>query len=335
MTSKKLSKEVIIILLVIVAALAYLILQRTDHTQYDLPKLDPVDQKGLTRMVVQKADETLEFENKEGSWVLAPQGYPTDKEKIQKALDAAGSLQLAELISRSGNEALYDLTSDKRITVSLYKGSELVRCIDFGKVAGSYRHTFVRLKDSTEVYQALGSLRTELDLKLDDWREKVIFKVDANEVTDLKISIDNKSFDFKKSVTKTQAAQNAEAGSETGPVVPTEAVSWNSTVERKEAVKKETIESIMTKLQDLRCDRYASDDVVPGSVMVELTLQASTPHTLTLFKPDNEDATEILARSSQVPYLFYLSKWSADGLKKTEADLFDMPKEDNLPSVKK
>jgi hypothetical protein len=112
-------------------------------------------------------------------------------------------------------------------------------------------------------------------------------------------------------VTKTEAAQNAEA-SAAGPVVPQEAVSWVSVVERKEAVKKDAIEGVMSKLQDLRCDRYAPKETVPGPVMLELTLQAATPQVLTLYKPESEEATEILAGSSQTPHLFYLSKWSAD-----------------------
>jgi hypothetical protein len=324
MAPKKLSKEVIIILLVIAAALVYLLVQNTDHTQYDLPRLEPIDQKGLTRLLIEKPDETLEFENREGSWVLAPEGYATDKEKVQKALDLISSLKLAELISRSGNEALYDLTPDKRIAVSIFKGSDLVRKIDCGKVATSYRHTFVRLKDSAEVYQAQGSLRTELDLKRDDWRDKQVFTYDANAVTGLRISSGDQAFDFKKTVTKTEAAQNAEA-SAAGPVVPQEAVSWVSAVERKEAVKKDAIEAVMSKLQDLRCDRYAPKETVPGPVMLELTLQAATPQVLTLYKPESEEATEILAGSSQTPHLFYLSKWSADALKKGESDLFEMP----------
>ena len=240
-------------------------------------------------------------------------------------MDVVSSLNLAELISRSGNDALYDLTEDKRIRVSLYRGDELLRRFDVGKAAGSYRHTFVRLDGAKEVYQALGSFRSDLEYKVDDWRDKVVFRVDSNEISSLKMCSLDKEWEFTKNVTKTEAA--AEAGAD-GPVPPTEAISWKPTVERKESVKKDAIDGILGKLNELRCDRYAPENTQAGEIAYQITIQASTPHTLTLYTPESEEATEILARSSQSPYLFYLSKWSADDLKKSESDLFDLaPKE--------
>ena len=325
MSAKKMTKEVIVILVVIAAALIYLLLQGGQHTHYTVPNLEPLDQKGLTRLVVEKVDETISLENRDGSWILAPQGFPTDKEKVQKAVDAVGSLKLEELISRSGNEAIYDLSADKRIRVSLYKGDELLRQIDFGKGASTYRHTFVRLKDQTEIYQAAGSLRSDLEYKFDEWRDKVIFRIDSNEVTGIRLASAGQQFEFKKKVTQSKTAE-AQAEKEGGPVpVPEEAVSWEPVLERPDKVRKDALDSLLTKLQELRCDRFETAEVVPGEVLFELEIEAASKHTLTLFKPAAEDASEILARSSQSPYLFYLSKWSAEGLKKTEADLFDIP----------
>ena len=99
----------------------------------------------------------------------------------------------------------------------------------------------------------------------------------------------------------------------------------------KEALKKDTLDNLMTKLSELRCDRYAEEGLVPGEPMLDITIQGAQPHQLTLFKPASDEATEILARSSQSPHLFYLSKWSADGFKKTEADFFDIPAADSQP----
>lgn len=325
MAQKKLTKEVVVILLVIVAALVYLLLQNNEHTQYTLPKLENLDQKDLSRLLIEKSDGDVDLHLKDGSWVVSEKEYKTDKEKVQKAMDVVSSLNLAELISRSGNDALYDLTEDKRIRVSLYRGDELLRRFDVGKAAGSYRHTFVRLDGAKEVYQALGSFRSDLEYKVDDWRDKVVFRVDSNEISSLKMGSLDKEWEFTKNVTKTEAA--AEAGAD-GPVPPTEAISWKPTVERKESVKKDAIDGILGKLNELRCDRYAPENTQAGEIAYQITIQASTPHTLTLYTPESEEATEILARSSQSPYLFYLSKWSADGLKKSESDLFDLaPKE--------
>jgi len=324
MAPKKLTKEVIVIIFIIAAALIYLLLQNNEHTNYTVPKLESIDQKGLTKLVIERSEETVGLENKEGNWVLSDKGYHTDKEKVQKALDSISSLKLTELISRSGNEALYDLTTDKRIRVSLFKDEALIRQIDIGKVSGTYHHTFVRLKDGTEVYQAAGSLRSDFDSKTDDWRDKVIFKIDSNEVTGLKMNSAELSYEFSKTVTKTDAAAQAAVG-ENGPVQPAEAISWNVVGERKDPVKKENIDSMLSKLSDLRCDRFAEESTEAGAVDYAITVLASTPNTLTIYKAEKEDATEILARSSQSPYLFYLSKWSVDGLKKKEADLFELP----------
>lgn len=325
MASKKLTKEVIIILAVIAAALVFLLLQSNQHTHYTVPILEPMDQKGLTRLVVEKTDETVILENRDGQWVLSPQGFPTDKEKVQKAVDAVGSLKLEELISRSGNEAIYDLSADKRIRVSLYKGDKLVRQIDFGKGASTYRHTFVRLKDQKEIYQAAGSLRSDLEYKIDEWRDKVIFKIDGNEVTGIRLGTADQKFEFKKNVIQTKAAEAATEKTGAPAPVPEEAVSWESIPERSEKVKKEAIDSLLGKLQELRCDRFETGEIETGEVICELEIVAASNHTLTLYKPANDEASEILARSSQSPYLFYLSKWSAEGLQKKEADLFDIP----------
>lgn len=327
MARRKLTREVIVVLVVSLAALIYLLVQRNDHTQYRVPVLVTLDQKGLSKILIEKSDETVELVNRDGAWIIAPNQYQTDKEKVQKAIDAVANLKLAELISRSGNDAMYDLNPDKRIRVSLFKGSEMIRQIDFGKVAGTYRHTFVRLQNQNEVYQASGSLRSDLDLKSDDFRDKMVLKIDSNEVTRIKLSNAGQNFEFSKTVSTAQPATAAAPAGQPAPA-PAEIVNWNSVPERKEAVKKEALDDLLAKLQDLRCDRFAAADTTVGEVMFELTVQAAAAHTLTFFKPASDEATEILARSSQSPYLFYLSKWSADGIKKNEADLFVIPQAD-------
>lgn len=332
MSKKNVKIEYIVLAVLIIGLSLYLILRNPDRLQYDIPDLATVDVEKVTKIEIQKPDETLVLLRKEGKWIIDPQGFPVDKERIREITNVIKDLKLDALVSQSKNYVPYGLDKGSRIMVKAMKGEESVREFTVGKVPSTYRHTYVKLKDDDRVFHARNAFRNYFDKKVDDLRDKKVLAFDQNEISQLKIDWKNQSLSFVKNVkpveVKIEAEQDKAEDKTAGQPQKTETkeeVVWVAADNSGKKVKMSTITDLIRDLSDLACQKYDYENKKEDlkEPIYTVTLKGAKDYSISIFNKIEEDGGSYPAVTSDNPYAFFLTTYKAEDLMKKTGDFFE------------
>ena len=317
MRNKRIKTEYIIIGIIVVL-LAYLILRKGDKIHYELPELESLDKNQITKIEITKKDQILNLEKKEDKWFVGPQKFPADKTGVTKILDSARNLSLSSLVSKSKSYSIYGLDKDKRILVKVYEKDKILREFEIGKSASTYRHTYVKIKSDDNVYHADTNFRTDFEKKVDDLRDKIVLKFDKNEISEIDIKKGEKRLHFIKKVQTVETKPEDKKGEKKG--TGKEDIEWIA--ESGETGNKEAINSILDQLSNLSCDKYIENKSKEDlkDPVYTLALKGNKDYSLSLFGKAEKD-NNYPAISSENPYPFFISSYSAENIMKKPEDL--------------
>ncbi|HOJ14335.1 MAG TPA: DUF4340 domain-containing protein, partial [Deltaproteobacteria bacterium] len=141
----RISKEYVLLALLIASSVAYLVYKKADRVHYRLPALEPVKQEDITSMTVEKGDGKIVLEKAGTDWVISPAGWKADRVKVDEMREMLSTLVITELVSESGDYGRYQLDEKSRARIRAYAGDRLVRDLTAGKAAPTYNHTYVLL----------------------------------------------------------------------------------------------------------------------------------------------------------------------------------------------
>jgi Domain of unknown function (DUF4340) len=282
-------KETIILGVVIVFLAAFLVFQNTRRTGIQLPHLAPVAGKDLTKIEITHGGKTVTLKRKADDWFIGDEGWPADSMEVEKMVSAISHLQLTALVSESKSYARYDLTADKKTTVSAWAGDKEVRHFDMGKVAQTYQHTFVMLAGDPNVYHAEGNFKSTFDRSAEALRDKRVMSVKADEVKEIHIagkgepvSIKREEVPVKKPASTQEQAKEA-TGAKAAPIVLSHAL-WKS--DAGQEIDRDLVSRFLSHFSQMQCSAY-----MEGKKKADLTdpirtitLTADKPYTLSLFK---------------------------------------------------
>ena len=337
-------KEYIIMAVVIVLLVVYLLFQNKDKLHYKVPVLEQVNKEAIEKVEIKSANQTIILVKKDGKWLIDPKGYPTDAEKVDRILDTLSKLTLTDLVAKTENYILYDLTEDKAIHVNAYTKEGMVRDFDIGKMAITYGHTFVKIKDNPNVYYARESFRSNFEVKPDELRDKTVMKLDSNEISEITIEKEGASYAFAKNVVtppveiKPEDNKKDDQGKPApidAPQKPEEQISWASP--EGKAGKKAQIDSLITQLTNLTCQEFIEDKTLEDfkslAPIYTLKLKGSKDYMISFFpksekkESDSGPGGEMYpAISSESPYPFLVTSWKADQIMKNPGDLLEEEK---------
>ncbi|MGD2270829.1 MAG: DUF4340 domain-containing protein, partial [Desulfobacterales bacterium] len=159
----KFKKEYLVLAVIILGLVLYLHLRKTERTLYDLPEPPPVSAKDISKIEIEKADEKIVLKKRGDSWLLAPQDWPADPQRVKGINDTLAQLTLTAMVSESKNYSRYGLSQDKKISVRAWVGDTLQREFDIGNDVASSRHTFVRLAGDDRIYHARDNFRNKFN----------------------------------------------------------------------------------------------------------------------------------------------------------------------------
>jgi len=341
----KLKKEYIILPVIIVALILYLVLYKSNRTNYTLPKLEKTTTKQIDKIEIKKGENTIVLNKKDDAWFIGAEAFPANSSKIDKMVDVISDLTLSALVSESKNYTRYELDNPQKITVKAYEGNTLRRAFDLGKTAATSQHTFVKLAENPNVYHARGNFRSTYDRTVSDLRDKIVMSFKKDEITEIAITQDKATMRLKqKEIDESPAPSEKDKDAKSAkdeklakddksvPPVLKKKI-WESADGQK--VNENEINSLLTMLSDYKCDSYV-DGQTKGDLanpLTEITLKDSEEHTLALFAKTDKGAKNTPAVSSANAYPFFLSDTQVENLnKKIDAVIKKEPPSEKEPS---
>jgi len=302
----KIKKEYIILALVIIALSAYLVVQKSDRTQYQLPDVAPVAGNEISKLQITSDKAVVGLNKKDDKWYIAPQEYSADSGKVKNMLNALENLTLTALVSESKNYSLYDLGEDKKINVKAWQEQTLKRDFDLGKTASSFRHTFVKPAGDERVFHARGNFRNNFDLTADDLRDKLVLTLNPADIQQFEVIKDQQPLTLNKTQTPV-VVEGAQAAKPTEAAPEAAKPSWQAADGRP--VDEAVVQQILNTVSNLRCEKFINDRSKDEftSPLFTLRMKGAQEHSLSIFAKPAEEDTDFPAVSSGSKYPFLLA----------------------------
>jgi len=311
----KLKKEYFILAAILVALILYLALHRSDRTHYQLPELSEISGKHISKLEITTAGNSIIFNQKDNTWNIEPNGYRADSTKVKNILNVIEKLKLTALVSESKNYIRYDLSNDKNIHVKAWQGQTLLREFDIGKTAPTFKHTFVKLPNDSNVYHARGDFRREFDRSVDDFRDKTVLSYAQNTIQGIEFSHEKETISLsRKEILETLPEKKDAPAAKASKEAKTKTV-WEDTKGHEMAPSK--ISSLLSFLSSLECERYLDDLKKEDfkNPIYTITLKGEKEYSLLVFAKKDKNAKNYSAISSENESPFSLSDTQVDTIK--------------------
>lgn len=311
----KVKKEYLLLILIIVVLSIYLVVQRTNHEDPELPKLAELDSNTVNRMLITKADTSIELTKKDEQWLIKPQDYPANSVTVKNMLNAAAKLTATALVSETGIYERYDLNSTKRTTVKVFNGQELEREFSIGKAAPTFQHTFVLLAGDDNVYHARGNLTNTFNQTLESLRDKKVLSFEKDQIT----AIEVRKGDHPQVISKkeTKAKPEGDSQKEKTPSAQPAKAKWVN--ESGQTVDSPAVDSLLNNMSGLTCDAFMADNAKAGLKDAAWTLTFKSGQgdfSVSVFEKDAQTPPKYKAASSGSRYAFLLNESRVNNFEK-------------------
>jgi hypothetical protein len=325
----RIRKEYIILVAVIIALSLYLFLRKQDRTHYTVPEVSPLARADISKIEISKKGTAISLIKEDNIWRIAPQGYTADAGKVESMLDAIEKLTFTVMISESKNYNRYDLDDKKKLTVKAWTGDMVKRSFAIGKVAPSYRHTFVQVGGDHRVYHASGNFRGVFDLNLDSLRDRMVLKFDKAEIQGIRVSKEGTSTSFSRKQIPVEIKLDQEAEVSSPPTAKTKTL-WETTEGHK--ADEAELDRLLTTLSNLRCENYVNDRTKEDFTepIYTIQLRGIEEYSLSIFDKLDKDAKLYPAISSVNDYPFLLQEPQANTIMKDPEQLLAKPGEGEM-----
>jgi hypothetical protein len=320
----KSKKEYIILGIVIAALAAYLGLQKTDRTHYELPVIAQLEDADITSIKIIKGTELVELKQKDDMWLIYPEKYPADKGKIEPMVDVIKDLTVTAMVSEAESYPRYELDPENKITIQAGAEGNTLRIFDIGKSAPSNKHTFIKLPTDKRVYHARENFRKKFDQTKDDLRDKTVLRVEKFEIQEVEIKDKDGNLLLGMQQKPVEVEIAVEAGSESVPAtnekMPPENIApelvWQDL--NGDPVKESDINNLFNNVSNLKCQSFITDKTKEDftAPLYTMTFTGAKTYTLSIFEKINEDDDAYPAVSSENEYPFMMPAYKMDNMVK-------------------
>jgi hypothetical protein len=312
-------KEYIILSSIIVLLSAYLVFHKVGSTHYTLPVLNDISNQDITKIELSKAGKNITIEKQGDSWVVGVDKFPANDAIVNSMIKIIKNLKFTTLIAESGNYNRYDLDDQNKIKVTAWNNGNMSRSFDVGKVASTFRHTFVKLENDPRIFHAEENFRDTFDKTEDGIEEKTILKFDQAMIKGIHAMGDNKTIalEEKKEPVNTDTKKDDKTSAikaDNKPATPETRDVW-ADVTGKE-IEKTKITDFVSIFNNLQCDTYIKgakkeDFKTP---LYQIVLVGKKTYTLSIFNKTDEKGG-YPAVSSENNFPFTLSATTVDDIK--------------------
>ncbi|MBU1170539.1 MAG: DUF4340 domain-containing protein [Proteobacteria bacterium] len=311
-------KEYIVLALIIITLSAYLVFHKSDSTHYTLPVLEDLSNSDITRIDILHGTTPLTLEKNSDQWVVGDDKLPANTTMVTAMIKSIKDLKLTALVSESKSYNRYELDEDNRIRVSAWSKDKMVRTVDVGKAASSFKHTFVKLETDPRVYHAEENIRNIFNKTEDNLTDKGVLNVDSANVYQLQVTENGKTVSLVKKqepVTVDVTQQKKKDESTEAPPAPEPKDTWTDASGKDKDLEK--ITGFVSLFSNLKCTNYikglAKDSLTDPILDVSIT--GDKAYTLSVFAK-KEGEKDYPAVSSESAFPFTLPEAKVDDIKK-------------------
>lgn len=313
------SRLKILILAALIALLGlYLARRGTDRTHYELPTLPPVTAQEITRLVIEGLGKRQSLIRRDDRWVTEEKSHPADPARMREMLEALAATRLTALAAESGSLAPYDLDDARRLRVRAFAGERLVRDLEVGKPAPSFRHTFVRLPGDGRVYHATENYRFRFESALDEVRSRTVLAVRRGDIRGVRLEAAGRTLELTPAPPEREGAPASFRSADGRPVKAAEIDLW------------------LAEFAELECQGYLDETGKEGmgEPVWGVTFRTEQGEKrLELFDPPAADGSQP-GRSSASDFAFLLSADVAKRIRRPPAEFLEEPPPEAKPPAK-
>lgn len=319
----KLKKEYIILAVIIILLSVYLYKRSSNRTLYQLPQVPQIAQKDITKLQVTKDKTAIVLTKKDDKWYIEPAGYPADANKVKEMLNALENLKLTALVSESKDYTRYELNEDQKINVKAWQGDNLRLDFDLGKIAPSFRHTFVRPSGEERVFHAQGNLKSSFDVSMDQLRDKSVLAFKPADIQQVQITRDQQSLAFTRAPVPVEVAPPGAEKKESSQPAPK--LVWQAA--DGQPVNETALNQLLSAVSNLHCEKFIDDRKKEDytAPLFALQLKGAQEYSLAIFSKAGDKETAYPAVSSGSDYPFQLSASQVKRIMKAPAEFLQKP----------
>lgn len=149
-------------------------------------KTDSFNKDNLQSITIKTANTELKIEKKDSTWTV--NNYPVDQNTLQNFFNALSSLKPGSLVSKNPENHQEFSVDEKNGTLLTLKNPSKEKTIIIGNYSSDLNSFYCRAKDSPNVYQLSGDLKTKTPTTLFDWRDKQIINLSSADISKIEIT---------------------------------------------------------------------------------------------------------------------------------------------------
>jgi hypothetical protein len=288
------STGILLTVLLLLAAAAYLVLQRpgeTSSTGKLGTRLVQYDSAAVDRLEIDSPSGRVALVREGGTWMLAePLRAKADEAAVTAAVGTGARIDLKTLVSSNPEKrALFQVDSSGTLVRVFERGTEKA-AFRVGKTGSTYTETYVRREDADDVYLAGSLLGYTFNRQPREWRNRALVNLARESVA---------SVGFRYSDTTFSLALRDSL--------------WQ--VDGRPALSS-AVEGFLTSLASLQADDFIDSAVVPLPPLVAM-LDVDGSQIRFHRDPGGE---AYVVQTSAAPQLYTLQPWRASGVLKRKKD---------------
>lgn len=251
------------------------------------------------RLVIESAaNGKIILTKKDDVWYLGENmQYETLASEVNILTEALQSYSILQTVSKGGDEVLYGLDDEAKVSVTAYSGDKVLCQVDIGKDAPNLRQCYIRRAGESDIQLISDSWNSVFNISSDDVRVRTVYNYTSDDISEA-------------------ALITYDAG-----IILMSRDEEGTWIGNYEQMTPEGIESWISTVSILNAAGWLPDDWKPSVEPVGIiTFRYNDQVVTNSIYPADGDDERYIGTSSACPYAFYMSAYTADKFLRTADD---------------
>ncbi len=195
----KIKKEYYILTGLVILLSLYLVFHSSGKINYSIPVVKTIKSSTISHITITSGKQSIRLNKGKYRWRIAPDNYRVDKTLMDSLLANLTSIDLVDMVSRSGSYEPYGLAKDKGIhVVAEDSNGKILRDIVIGSQTTGGNFTYIKLDNDKNVYTIKGRVRNHFETTAQSLMDKKVLSFVPGDIQKISIKKEGKDITFIK-----------------------------------------------------------------------------------------------------------------------------------------